>query len=199
MSPLSPRQLADARTPLSRSQPFLLPHSTCGDEPQLSPSRLSTSSSSAVSSSTLSSLVRRSQSASRRGSSTRTRISSHASGAAPSLHLHTKANAHAPAGPHLVPLATGQTGLGKSTLINTLFASHLVESKGRLAADEQVRSTTEILANSHGAYRNERERVNPGNQGEDDERERRAWGSRRQSGRGAGSCALSSWLGRSKR
>lgn len=46
-------------------------------------------------------------------------------------------------------IVVGQTGLGKSTLINTLFASHLVESKGRLAADEQVRSTTEILANSH--------------------------------------------------
>jgi hypothetical protein len=43
----------------------------------------------------------------------------------------------------------GQTGLGKSTLINTLFASHLVDSKGRLEAEEPVRSTTEILANSH--------------------------------------------------
>lgn len=43
----------------------------------------------------------------------------------------------------------GQTGLGKSTLINTLFASHLVESKGRLESDHQPRSTTEIHAQSH--------------------------------------------------
>lgn len=46
----------------------------------------------------------------------------------------------------------GQTGLGKSTLINTIFASHLVESKGRFAADEPVRQTTEIHPVSHGAY-----------------------------------------------
>ncbi|KNZ81952.1 Septin spn like protein [Termitomyces sp. J132] len=43
----------------------------------------------------------------------------------------------------------GQTGLGKSTLINTLFASHLVDSKGRFMADEPVRQTTEIQAVSH--------------------------------------------------
>src|SRR5205809_6199700 len=36
----------------------------------------------------------------------------------------------------------GQTGLGKSTLINTIFASHLIDSKGRLRPDEPVRSTT---------------------------------------------------------
>ena len=46
----------------------------------------------------------------------------------------------------------GQTGLGKSTLINTIFASHLIDSKGRLAPDEAVRSTTEIQAVSHGTY-----------------------------------------------
>jgi septin 3/9/12 len=45
---------------------------------------------------------------------------------------------------------TGQTGLGKSTLINTIFASHLVDSKGRFVADEPVRQTTEIQAVSHG-------------------------------------------------
>ena len=51
----------------------------------------------------------------------------------------------------LIPLdCTGQTGLGKSTLINTLFASHLVDSKGRFAADEDVRQTTEIHPVSHG-------------------------------------------------
>lgn len=43
----------------------------------------------------------------------------------------------------------GQTGLGKSTLINTIFASHLLNSKGRTAPDEPIRSTTEIQAVSH--------------------------------------------------
>lgn len=49
------------------------------------------------------------------------------------------------------PLLTssGQTGLGKSTLINTIFASHLIDSKGRLTPDEPVRSTTEIQTVSH--------------------------------------------------
>ena len=45
----------------------------------------------------------------------------------------------------------GQTGLGKSTLINTIFASHLIDSKGRLESDEPVRQTTEIHPVSHGA------------------------------------------------
>jgi septin 3/9/12 len=44
---------------------------------------------------------------------------------------------------------SGQTGLGKSTLINTIFASHLMDSKGRLLPDEPIRSTTEIQAVSH--------------------------------------------------
>lgn len=48
---------------------------------------------------------------------------------------------------------TGQTGLGKSTLINTIFASHLIDSKGRLRPEEQVRSTTEIQTASHSTYR----------------------------------------------
>ena len=43
----------------------------------------------------------------------------------------------------------GQTGLGKSTLVNTLFASHLVDSKGRQTPHESPRSTTEIEAVSH--------------------------------------------------
>lgn len=46
----------------------------------------------------------------------------------------------------------GQTGLGKSTLINTIFASHLIDSKGRFASDEPVRQTTEIQAASHGVF-----------------------------------------------
>lgn len=44
---------------------------------------------------------------------------------------------------------SGQTGLGKSTLINTIFASHLIDSKGRLTPNEPVRSTTEIQTVSH--------------------------------------------------
>jgi len=46
-------------------------------------------------------------------------------------------------------MVVGQTGLGKSTLINTLFASHLVESKGRTEPDITPRSTTEIHAQGH--------------------------------------------------
>lgn len=45
--------------------------------------------------------------------------------------------------------AAGQTGLGKSTLINTIFASHLIDSKGRMQPDEPIRQTTEIQAVSH--------------------------------------------------
>ena len=47
----------------------------------------------------------------------------------------------------------GQTGLGKSTLINTIFASHLIDSKGRLSPTEPVRNTTEIQSVSHGALK----------------------------------------------
>ncbi|KAK4238921.1 Septin-type guanine nucleotide-binding (G) domain-containing protein [Achaetomium macrosporum] len=46
-------------------------------------------------------------------------------------------------------ICVGQTGLGKSTLINTIFASHLIDSKGRLNPDEVIRSTTEIQSVSH--------------------------------------------------
>lgn len=45
--------------------------------------------------------------------------------------------------------STGQTGLGKSTLINTIFASNLVKSKGRLSPTEHIRQTTEIQAVTH--------------------------------------------------
>ncbi|KAL9084222.1 MAG: hypothetical protein Q9159_005345 [Coniocarpon cinnabarinum] len=46
-------------------------------------------------------------------------------------------------------ICVGQTGLGKSTLINTIFASHLLNSKGRVAPDDPVRATTDIQAVSH--------------------------------------------------
>lgn len=50
-------------------------------------------------------------------------------------------------------VVAGQTGLGKSTLINTIFASHLIDSKGRLSPSEPVRNTTEIQSVSHGALK----------------------------------------------
>jgi septin 3/9/12 len=46
-------------------------------------------------------------------------------------------------------IVVGQTGLGKSTLINTIFASHLIDSKGRLESQDPVRQTTEIQTASH--------------------------------------------------
>jgi len=46
-------------------------------------------------------------------------------------------------------IVVGQTGLGKSTLINTIFASHLIDSKGRFMSEDAVRKTTEIQAVSH--------------------------------------------------
>ena len=45
----------------------------------------------------------------------------------------------------------GQTGLGKSTLINTIFASHLIDSKGRLKPDQEMKKTTEIDSKSHSS------------------------------------------------
>lgn len=47
-------------------------------------------------------------------------------------------------------MAIGQTGLGKSTLVNTLFSSNLVHSKGRFHSDESLRGTTEIINHSQG-------------------------------------------------
>jgi hypothetical protein len=49
----------------------------------------------------------------------------------------------------LIVHPTGQTGLGKSTLINTIFASNLVKSKGRLSPQEPIRQTSEIQAVTH--------------------------------------------------
>jgi GTPase SAR1 family protein len=50
---------------------------------------------------------------------------------------------------HADNVLTGQTGLGKSTLINTIFASNLVKSKGRLSPTEPIRQTSEIQAVTH--------------------------------------------------
>lgn len=46
---------------------------------------------------------------------------------------------------HFNIMLVGRSGLGKSTLLNTLFASHLVESKGLLPASK----TLEISTISH--------------------------------------------------
>ena len=43
----------------------------------------------------------------------------------------------------------GQSGLGKSTLINTIFASHLIDSKGRVEPADLSEQTTEIEAVVH--------------------------------------------------
>ncbi|KAI9330319.1 cell division/GTP binding protein [Obelidium mucronatum] len=48
-------------------------------------------------------------------------------------------------------MVVGRSGLGKSTLVNTLFASHLIDSKGLLKTNEsgQPLQTTEIQSVSH--------------------------------------------------
>ncbi|RKP04796.1 Septin-type guanine nucleotide-binding (G) domain-containing protein [Thamnocephalis sphaerospora] len=51
-------------------------------------------------------------------------------------------------------ILVGETGLGKSTLVNTLFASHLIDSKGRHSAEDASRQTVEIQAVSHEMIEN---------------------------------------------
>jgi len=51
---------------------------------------------------------------------------------------------------HFNVMLVGQTGLGKSTMVNTLFASRLVESKGRIDPSDEIRQTTSIAIDSHG-------------------------------------------------
>lgn len=46
-------------------------------------------------------------------------------------------------------MVVGQSGLGKTTLVNTLFASHLVESSGRKDPMEDFARTPEIKVVSH--------------------------------------------------
>ncbi|AOA64897.1 Component of the septin ring, required for cytokinesis [Komagataella phaffii CBS 7435] len=45
-------------------------------------------------------------------------------------------------------MLVGQSGLGKSTLVNTLFATHLVDSNGRKSTFEPVERTVEIKSTS---------------------------------------------------
>ncbi|KAL1916904.1 uncharacterized protein VTP21DRAFT_5101 [Calcarisporiella thermophila] len=46
-------------------------------------------------------------------------------------------------------MVCGQSGLGKSTLVNTIFAAHLIDTKGRTNASEPPRQTTETQVVSH--------------------------------------------------
>ncbi|KAJ3358104.1 cell division control protein [Allomyces javanicus] len=46
-------------------------------------------------------------------------------------------------------MLVGATGLGKSTMLNTLFAAHLIDSKGRFKVNEPPRQTTEIAPVTH--------------------------------------------------
>ncbi|KAJ2718663.1 cell division control protein [Coemansia sp. Benny D115] len=41
-------------------------------------------------------------------------------------------------------ILVGESGMGKSTLVNSNFSSHLIDSQGRRAAQEVIRKTTEI-------------------------------------------------------
>ncbi|SHO77981.1 Component of the septin ring, required for cytokinesis [Malassezia sympodialis ATCC 42132] len=55
---------------------------------------------------------------------------------------------------HFNVMLVGQTGLGKSTMVNTLFASRLVESKGRIDPSDEIRQTTSIAIDSHVVIEN---------------------------------------------
>ncbi|ODV94128.1 hypothetical protein PACTADRAFT_51009 [Pachysolen tannophilus NRRL Y-2460] len=46
-------------------------------------------------------------------------------------------------------MCVGHSGLGKSTLVNTLFSSHLVDSNGRKNVYEPIEKTSEIKVSSH--------------------------------------------------
>ncbi|ODQ67342.1 putative Septin ring protein [Nadsonia fulvescens var. elongata DSM 6958] len=52
-------------------------------------------------------------------------------------------------------MVVGASGLGKTTLVNTIFASHLTESSGRVSAEENITRTPEIKSTSHEIYENE--------------------------------------------
>ncbi|KAG7665821.1 CDC10 [[Candida] subhashii] len=51
-------------------------------------------------------------------------------------------------------MVVGRSGLGKSTLINTLFSSKLTESSGRKSPTEPIEKTTEIKVSSHSLVEN---------------------------------------------
>lgn len=49
-------------------------------------------------------------------------------------------------------MVVGQSGLGKSSMINTLFSSNLLATKGRVDPSDEVRQTTSINATSHSTF-----------------------------------------------
>lgn len=51
-------------------------------------------------------------------------------------------------------MVVGQSGLGKSTLVNTLFAAHLINSTGRQEPTEELRKTTTVNTVSHTVIEN---------------------------------------------
>jgi septin 3/9/12 len=51
-------------------------------------------------------------------------------------------------------MVVGRSGLGKSTLVNTLFSSKLSHSFGRKSANQPIEKTTEILVHSHTLVEN---------------------------------------------
>jgi septin 3/9/12 len=51
-------------------------------------------------------------------------------------------------------MVVGQSGLGKSTLVNTLFASKLMETSARQSCEEPIERTTEITVHSHTLLEN---------------------------------------------
>ncbi|ODV83633.1 hypothetical protein CANARDRAFT_29858 [[Candida] arabinofermentans NRRL YB-2248] len=51
-------------------------------------------------------------------------------------------------------MLVGHSGLGKSTLVNTLFSSHMVESNGRKSIHEPIDKTPEIKLTSHTLLEN---------------------------------------------
>lgn len=52
-----------------------------------------------------------------------------------------------------LPLVSGNSGLGKSTLVNTLFKSQVSRRSAGWARDEKIPKTIEVKAVSHGKYR----------------------------------------------
>lgn len=51
-------------------------------------------------------------------------------------------------------MVVGRSGLGKTTLVNTLFSSKLATTQGRRTAEEPVEKTTEIKTHSHTLVEN---------------------------------------------